>query len=118
MGASCIVQCHNPISENDVITKVEYRINHGEVHGTVRVYYKSHLYNDDREYDCCRSYIWGSKAEDYVKFVVPIINTAPIEGSRYHALWIVKKSTKSDKKSVIAEKIPAETHSEMQLSFF
>ena len=92
MAASCIVQCHNPIREDDVITKVEYRINHGEVHGTVRVYYKSHLYNDDREYACCQSYIWGSRAEDYVKFVVPIINTAPTEGARYYAIWDVAKA--------------------------
>lgn len=121
MAASCIIQCHNPIREDDVITKVEYRINHGEVHGTVRVYYKSHLYNDDREYDCCQSYIWGSRAEDYVKFVVPIINTpsAFIKGNRYYAEWVPKKPAKAKKNPAIAEeKSTNAENNDMQLSFF
>ena len=124
MGASCIVQGWKPIREDDVITKVRYEKYLGETNGTVRVYYKSHLYDDEREYDCVQRYIWGSHAEDYVKFVVPIINTAPTHGSRYIAEWVV--SNKSSKNPVNAKKNAAIAkekstnagNNDTQLSFF
>ena len=107
MGASCIVQGWKPIREDDVITKVRYEKYHGEINATVRVYYKSHLFDDEREYDCVQRYIWGSKAEDYVKFVVPIINTpsAFIKGNRYYAEWGgLKKPANAKKNAAIVEK--------------
>ncbi len=119
MGASCTVQGWKPIREDDIITRVRYEKYHGNINATVRVYYKSHIYDDEREYDCVRYFNWGSKAEDYVKFVVPIINTAPTHGSRYIAEWVVpkkpafKNAVNVKKKSAIAEE-PEET----QLSFF
>lgn len=94
MGASCTVQAWGPIREEDIITKVRYEKPLGDISGVVRVYYKSHLYDDEREYDCVRTFIWASKAEDYVKFVVPIINTAPTKGNRYYALWEVPQVKK------------------------
>ena len=94
MGASCTVQAWGPIREEDIITKVRYEKPLGDISGVVRVYYKSHLYDDEREYDCVKTFIWASKAEDYVKFVVPIINTAPIKGNRHYAEWVVPQVKK------------------------
>ena len=96
MGASCTVQGWKPIREEDIITKVRYEKPLGDISGVVRVYYKSYLYDDEREYDCVKTFIWASKAEDYVKFVVPIINTpsAFIKGNRYYAEWVVPQVKK------------------------
>ena len=122
MGASCTVQGWKPIREEDIITKVRYEKYHGEINGTVRVYYKSRLYDDEREYDCVRNYIWGSKAEDYVKFVVPIINTpsAFIKGNRYYSEWVGPKNpAKAKKNAAIAEKKSTNAeNADTQLSFF
>ena len=122
MGASCTVQGWKPIREEDIITKVRYEKPLGDISGVVRVYYKSHLYDDEREYDCVRNFIWGSRAEDYVKFVVPIINTpsAFIKGNRYYAEWAGPKNpAKAKKNAAIAEeKSTSAENEETQLSFF
>lgn len=121
MGASCTVQAWGPIREEDIITKVRYEKPLGDISGVVRVYYKSHLYDDEREYDCVRCYIWGSRAEDYVKFVVPIINTpsAFIKGNRYYSEWVPKNSAKAKKNPAIAEKKSENAENEdTQLTFF
>lgn len=122
MGASCTVQAWGPIREEDIITKVRYEKPLGDISGVVRVYYKSHLYDDDREYDCVRTFIWGSRAEDYVKFVVPIINTpsAFVKGNRYYAEWVVPKNpAKAKKNAAIAEKKSENAkNDDNQLTFF
>ena len=122
MGASCTVQGWKPIREEDIITKVRYEKPLGDISGVVRVYYKSHLYDDEREYDCVRCYIWGSRAEDYVKFVVPIINTpsAFIKGNTYYAEWVGPKNpANAKKKAAIAEKKSTNAENEeAQLTFF
>ena len=122
MGASCTVQGWKPIREEDIITKVRYEKPLGDISGVVRVYYKSHLYDDEREYDCVRRYIWGSRAEDYVKFVVPIINTpsAFIKGNRYYSEWVGSKNpAKAKKNAAIAEKKSENAkNDDVQLTFF
>ena len=122
MGASCTVQGWKPIREEDIITKVRYDKPLGDISGVVRVYYKSHLYDDEREYDCVKTFIWASKAEDYVKFVVPIINTpsAFIKGNRYYAEWAgPKKPANAKKNAVIAEKKSENAKKDdVQLTFF
>ena len=122
MSASCTVQGWKPIREEDVITKVRYEKPLGDISGVVRVYYKSHLYDDEREYDCVKTFIWASKAEDYVKFVVPIINTpsAFVKGNRHYAEWVVPKNQAKARKNAVNTEKKSENaeNNDVQLSFF
>ena len=111
MSASCTCRPSGPIREADTITRVRYQKEVGS-QGTVWVYYTSRLYDDEREYNCVKMFYWGSRAEDYRKYVAPIIAGAPDKGGRYFAEWTVKKPDKVKTAS------RAEERDDQQLTLF
>lgn len=114
MSASCTCRPERPIQEDDIITRVRYD-KHVAGQATVWVYYRSHLYNDEKEYNCVKMFYWGSRAEEYRKYVEPIVRAAPDKGGRYFTEWFLKASTK--RKADPCKKENTDESEDEQLSF-
>ena len=92
MSKSCIVQrgISDTFKPDDVIKRVIYNVPCNAGTPVYRVYYSSHLYDDNRTYDCVRCFTKGYETSDFWERVGPIISSAPTRGGRYFVEWEAK----------------------------